>query len=62
MELRLRFRNLTEHDQGIWKCFGVDEYGQSISQNFPIHLKSKILSSRKLFQSLLSFSANRIHW
>ena len=39
--LRLRFRNLTEEDQGAWKCLGFNEYEQLISQNFQINVKSK---------------------
>lgn len=40
--LRLRIRNLTENDQGAWKCLGFDEYGKSISETFQINVKSII--------------------
>ncbi len=53
--LRLRIRNLTENDQGIWKCLGVNEDGISISQNFQINVKSKINFPLKKFNRILIY-------
>lgn len=38
--LRLRIRNVTEEDQGVWKCLGLDRFGQSFSSEFQLRVKS----------------------
>ncbi|CAF0901870.1 unnamed protein product [Rotaria sordida] len=40
--LRLRIRNLTENDQGIWKCLGFDQDGKSFSNTLQIVVKIPI--------------------
>ncbi len=42
--LRLRIRNLTEDDQGTWKCLGFDQNEESISQTFQLNVKSRMIS------------------
>jgi hypothetical protein len=37
--IRLRIRNLTQNDQGIWKCLGFDQDGKSYSNTLEINVK-----------------------
>ncbi len=37
--VRLRIRNLTIEDQGVWECFGTDEDGQQIKKSFQMIIK-----------------------
>ncbi|CAF1442130.1 unnamed protein product [Adineta ricciae] len=40
--LRLRIRNLTQNEQGIWKCLGFDQNGKSILNTLQINVKIPI--------------------
>ncbi|CAF0882348.1 unnamed protein product [Rotaria sp. Silwood1] len=40
--LRLRIRNLTQNDQGTWKCLGFDQDGKSFSNTLQIVVKVPI--------------------
>ena len=37
--LRLRIRNLTRNDQGIWECLGSDQEGRPLSRTLQINVK-----------------------
>ncbi len=37
--VRLRIRNLTTEDQGVWECFGTDEDDQQIKKSFQMLIK-----------------------
>ena len=39
--LRLRIRNLTRADQGIWECLGSDQEGRPLSRTVQINVKGK---------------------
>jgi hypothetical protein len=39
--LRLRIRNLTRTDQGVWECLGSDQDGRPLSRTLQINVKGK---------------------
>jgi hypothetical protein len=45
--LRLRIRNLTRTDQGIWECLGSDQDGRPLSRTLQINVKGKYLINKK---------------
>ncbi len=45
--VRLRIRNLTTEDQGVWECFGTDEDGQQIKKSFQMLIKGLFYSKKK---------------
>jgi hypothetical protein len=52
--IRLRIRNLTIEDQGVWECFGTDENGQETKKSFQITIKGlvdweKLMKSKRFF-------------
>ena len=40
--LRLRIRNLTTEDRGVWECFGTEPNGQSMKKSFQMQIKGLI--------------------
>lgn len=40
--LRLRIRNLTRSDQGIWECLGSDQDGRPLSRSLQVNVKGNI--------------------
>ena len=45
--LRLRIRNLTRSDQGIWECLGSDLGGRPLVRTLQINVKGEYLRQRK---------------
>jgi hypothetical protein len=45
--LRLRIRNLTRSDQGVWECLGSVLDGQPLSRTLQINVKGKYLINKK---------------
>lgn len=37
--LRLRIRNLTRSDQGVWECLGSDQDGRPLTHTLQINVK-----------------------
>jgi hypothetical protein len=42
--LRLRIRNLTRNDQGMWECLGSDQDGRPLSSTLQINVKGNLFS------------------
>ena len=40
--LRLRIRNLTRSDQGIWECLGSDQDGRPLSRSLQVNVKGDL--------------------
>jgi hypothetical protein len=59
--VRLRIRNLTTEDQGVWECFGTDEDGQQIKKSFQMLIKGLFYSKKKrVLNKRILFSSNYI--
>ena len=41
--LRLRIRNLTRSDQGMWECLGSDQEGRPLSRTLQINVKGRLI-------------------
>ncbi len=59
--LRLRIRNLTRTDQGMWECLGSDQDGRPLSRTLQLNVKGKFVDRYRIMENYyFTSSSNHI--